>query len=154
MKRKRNDCKLMSISLKAVVRPPWYPMRRVTNERHNRELRKSLEVDGQAEPIWVVSTKRKNEYLLADGYRRVRALEELGRETVRAFVWKGGSRAKNLRDELFVVHYRTTMVRSRKEVERIEQEANRSLSNPRLVHSQDSTRSEQASGNPPPWATK
>jgi ParB family chromosome partitioning protein len=55
-------------------------------ERQQRLLA-SLAASGQQTPIIVIATDEPSRYLLIDGYRRVRALEQLGRDTVEAVVW-------------------------------------------------------------------
>ena len=55
-------------------------------ERQHRLLA-SLAASGQQTPVIVVATDQPERYLLIDGYRRVRALEQLGRDTVEAVVW-------------------------------------------------------------------
>jgi len=55
-------------------------------ERQQRLLA-SLAASGQQTPVIVIATDQPGRYLLIDGYRRVRALEQLGRDTVEAVVW-------------------------------------------------------------------
>jgi ParB family chromosome partitioning protein len=55
-------------------------------ERHRRMLA-SLAASGQQTPIVVVAAEQPDQYLLIDGYQRVVALEQLGRDTVDAVVW-------------------------------------------------------------------
>jgi ParB family chromosome partitioning protein len=55
-------------------------------ERQQRLLA-SLAASGQQTPVIVIATDQPERYLLIDGYRRVRALEQLGRDTVEAVVW-------------------------------------------------------------------
>lgn len=45
----------------------------------------SLAIEGQRTPVLVIE-KKQGRYLLIDGYQRVKALEELGRDTVEALV--------------------------------------------------------------------
>jgi ParB/RepB/Spo0J family partition protein len=62
----------------------------------------SLAAVGQQMPIVVVAEANQPErYLVIDGYRRIAALQQLGRDTVEAVVWsmseveaRAGSRAK------------------------------------------------------------
>jgi ParB/RepB/Spo0J family partition protein len=62
----------------------------------------SLAAVGQQMPIVVVAVANQPErYLVIDGYRRIAALQQLGRDTVEAVVWsmseveaRAGSRAK------------------------------------------------------------
>ena len=55
-------------------------------ERQQRLLA-SLAASGQQTPVIVIATDQPERYLLIDGYRRVKALEQLGRDTVEAVVW-------------------------------------------------------------------
>src|ERR1019366_7667583 len=55
-------------------------------ERHRRLLA-SLAASGQQTPIIVVAAEQPEHYLVIDGYQRVAALEQLGRDTVEAVVW-------------------------------------------------------------------
>jgi ParB family chromosome partitioning protein len=55
-------------------------------ERHRRLLA-SLAGSGQQTPIVVVRAEQPERYLVIDGYQRVAALEQLGRDTVEAVVW-------------------------------------------------------------------
>jgi len=55
-------------------------------ERQQRLLA-SLAASGQQTPVIVIAADQPERYLLIDGYRRVRALEQLGRDTVEAVVW-------------------------------------------------------------------
>jgi ParB family chromosome partitioning protein len=55
-------------------------------ERQQRLLA-SLAASGQQTPVIVIATDQPERYLLIDGYRRARALEQLGRDTVEAVVW-------------------------------------------------------------------
>src|ERR1700733_6449725 len=52
-----------------------------------RRLVASLAVNGQQMPIVVVAAGQADRYLVIDGYQRIRALEQLGRDTVEAVVW-------------------------------------------------------------------
>jgi hypothetical protein len=48
----------------------------------------SLAESGQQTPIVVVAAEgRPGRYLVIDGYKRIAALEQLGRDTVEAVVW-------------------------------------------------------------------
>jgi ParB family chromosome partitioning protein len=61
---------------------------RVREPRRQRRLLASLAESGQQTPIVVVAAKDSSErYLVIDGYKRVAALEQLGRDTVEATVW-------------------------------------------------------------------
>ena len=55
-------------------------------ERHRRLLA-SLAASGQQTPIIVVAAAQPEHYLVIDGYQRVAALQQLGRDTVEAVVW-------------------------------------------------------------------
>src|SRR5260370_1263461 len=55
-------------------------------ERHRRLLA-SLAASGQQTPIVVVAVEQPKHYLIIDGYQRVAALQQLGRDTVEAVVW-------------------------------------------------------------------
>ncbi len=55
-------------------------------ERHRRLLA-SLAASGQQTPIVVVAAEQPKHYLIIDGYQRVAALKQLGRDTVEAVVW-------------------------------------------------------------------
>ena len=55
-------------------------------ERHRRLLA-SLAASGQQTPIVVVAAEQPEHYLIIDGYQRVAALRQLGRDTVEAVVW-------------------------------------------------------------------
>jgi ParB/RepB/Spo0J family partition protein len=47
----------------------------------------SLAVSGQQTPIVVVQAEQPDRYLIIDGYQRIAALQQLGRDTVEAVVW-------------------------------------------------------------------
>jgi ParB/RepB/Spo0J family partition protein len=55
-------------------------------ERHRRLLA-SLAASGQQTPIIVVASEQPEHYLVIDGYQRIAALSQLGRDTVEAVVW-------------------------------------------------------------------
>ncbi len=62
---------------------------RVREPHRQRRLLASLAESGQQTPIVVVVSKDNRErYLVIDGYKRVAALEQLGRDTVEATVWE------------------------------------------------------------------
>jgi ParB/RepB/Spo0J family partition protein len=75
---------------------------RVRQPERQRRLLASLAAVGQQMPIVVVAVANQPErYLVIDGYRRIAALQQLGRDTVEAVVWsmseveaRAGSRAK------------------------------------------------------------
>ena len=61
---------------------------RVREPHRQRHLLASLAESGQQTPIVVVIAKNNNErYLVIDGYKRIAALRQLGRDTVEATVW-------------------------------------------------------------------
>ena len=60
---------------------------RVHRPEAQRRLLASLAVNGQQMPIVVVAAGQADRYLVIDGYQRIRALEQLGRDTVEAVVW-------------------------------------------------------------------
>jgi ParB family chromosome partitioning protein len=65
----------------------WEHLRVRRPERQQR-LMASLVASGQQVPIVVVTeTDRPDRYLVIDGYKRIAALEQLGRDTVEAVIW-------------------------------------------------------------------
>jgi ParB/RepB/Spo0J family partition protein len=60
---------------------------RVREPQRQRRLLASLADSGQQTPIVVVAAGLADRYLVIDGYKRVAALEQLGRDTVEATVW-------------------------------------------------------------------
>ena len=61
---------------------------RVRNAQRQRQLLASLATAGQQTPIIVVAVSdQPDRYLVIDGYKRVAALEQLGRDTVEAVIW-------------------------------------------------------------------
>ena len=61
---------------------------RVRNAQRQRQLLASLATSGQQTPIIVVAhSDQPDRYLVIDGYKRIAALEQLGRDTVEAVVW-------------------------------------------------------------------
>ena len=60
---------------------------RVRRPAGHRRLLASLAASGQQTPIVVVAAEQPEHYLVIDGYQRVAALEQLGRDTVEAVVW-------------------------------------------------------------------
>jgi len=61
---------------------------RVRQPHRQRRLMASLAESGQQTPIVVVlSTGERERYLVIDGYKRIAALEQLGRDTIEATVW-------------------------------------------------------------------
>ena len=63
---------------------------RVREPHRQRRLLASLADSGQQTPIVVVTAGPADRYLVIDGYKRVAALEQLGRDTVEATVWAMG----------------------------------------------------------------
>ncbi len=64
----------------------YEPLRRACRKRDGRVLA-SLDRYGQQLPVVVVVGGEAGRYILVDGFRRVRALVKLGRDTVRATCW-------------------------------------------------------------------
>lgn len=65
-----------------------YEHLRAQNQERQRRLLASLAASGQQTPIVVVAVPEKpDRYRLIDGYKRVAALEQLGRDTIDAVVW-------------------------------------------------------------------
>ena len=61
---------------------------RVRHPGRQRRLLASLATSGQQTPIVVVAVEgRSDRYLVIDGYQRITALEQLGRDTVEALQW-------------------------------------------------------------------
>jgi ParB/RepB/Spo0J family partition protein len=60
---------------------------RVREPHRQRRLLASLADSGQQTPIVVVAAGPPDRYLVIDGYKRVSALEQLGRDTVEATLW-------------------------------------------------------------------
>ena len=61
---------------------------RVHHPMRQRRLLASLAETGQQTPIVVVAAETQPErYVVIDGYKRIAALEQLGRDTVEAIVW-------------------------------------------------------------------
>ena len=66
-----------------------YEHLRVRNPQRQQRLLASLAAAGQQTPIVVVTVSGKLDcYLVIDGYKRVAALEQLGRDTVEAIIWE------------------------------------------------------------------
>src|SRR5215831_13153460 len=65
-----------------------YEHLRARSPEQQRRLLASLVVSGQQTPIVVVAVAEKpDRYLIIDGYKRIAALQQLGRDTVEAVVW-------------------------------------------------------------------
>src|SRR5207253_2799298 len=61
---------------------------RVRNAQRQRQLLASLATSGQQTPIIVVAhSDQPDRYLVIDGYKRIAALQQLGRDIVEAVVW-------------------------------------------------------------------
>src|SRR6202040_2054593 len=60
---------------------------RVRRPERQRRLLASLAASGQQTPIVVVLAEQPDRYLVIDGYQRIAALQQLGRDTVEAVVW-------------------------------------------------------------------
>jgi ParB family chromosome partitioning protein len=60
---------------------------RVRDPGRQRRLLASLGESGQQTPIVVVAAEQPDRYLVIDGYKRIAALEQLGRDTVEAVLW-------------------------------------------------------------------
>jgi ParB/RepB/Spo0J family partition protein len=60
---------------------------RVRRPERERRLLASLAASGQQTPIVVVASEQAEHYLVIDGHQRIRALEQLGRDTVEAVIW-------------------------------------------------------------------
>jgi ParB family chromosome partitioning protein len=72
---------------------------RVRDPRRQRRLLASLADSGQQVPIVVVAAEGCTErYVVIDGYKRITALEQLGRDTVEAVVWPMSEAAAVLLD--------------------------------------------------------
>src|SRR5437870_10114842 len=64
-----------------------YEHLRTRRPEQQRRLLASLAASGQQTPIVVVAVSKPDGYLVIDGYKRVVALEQLGRDTVEAVIW-------------------------------------------------------------------
>ena len=72
---------------------------RVRDPRRQRRLLASLADSGQQVPIVVVTAEGcTDRYVVIDGYKRISALEQLGRDTVEAVVWPMNEAAAVLLD--------------------------------------------------------
>src|SRR6202795_3992865 len=77
---------------------PWDRVR-VRHPARQRRLLASLAEAGQQTPIVVVAVEgQANRYVVIDGYKRVAALQQLGRDTVEAVVWPMSEAAAVLLD--------------------------------------------------------
>jgi ParB/RepB/Spo0J family partition protein len=64
-----------------------YEQLRVRRPVRERRLLASLAERGQQVPIVVIASSESNRFIVIDGYKRIRALKRLRRDTVRATVW-------------------------------------------------------------------
>ena len=72
---------------------------RVRHQARQRRLLASLADSGQQTPIVVVAAEgQADRYIVIDGYKRIAALEQLGRDTVEAVVWPMSEAAAVLLD--------------------------------------------------------
>src|SRR5580658_134000 len=71
---------------------------RVRHAGRQRRLLASLAEVGQQTPIVVVAEGQADGYVVIDGYKRLAALEQLGRDTVEAVVWPMSESAAVLLD--------------------------------------------------------
>jgi ParB family chromosome partitioning protein len=72
---------------------------RVRHPARQRRLLASLAESGQQTPIVVVAAEgHADRYVVIDGYKRIAALEQLGRDTVEAVIWPMGEAAAVLLD--------------------------------------------------------
>ena len=72
---------------------------RVRHPARQRRLLASLAESGQQTPIVVVAVEGQvDRYVVIDGYKRIAALEQLGRDTVEAVVWPMSEAAAVLLD--------------------------------------------------------
>jgi len=60
---------------------------RARHPGRQRRLLASLAEAGQQTPIVVIATAEPDRYVVIDGYKRIAALQQLGRDTVEAVVW-------------------------------------------------------------------
>src|SRR6266849_3132865 len=63
---------------------------RVRHPARQRRLLASLADVGQQTPIVVMAAGQPDRYLVIDGYKRIAALQQLGRDTVEAVEWPMG----------------------------------------------------------------
>ena len=71
---------------------------RVRHPARQRRLLASLADSGQQTPIVVVAEGQADRYVVIDGYKRIAALEQLGRDTVEVVVWPMSEAAAVLLD--------------------------------------------------------
>ena len=71
---------------------------RVRHPARHRRLLASLAESGQQTPIVVVAAENQDRYVVIDGYKRIAALEQLGRDRVEVVVWPMSEAAAVLLD--------------------------------------------------------
>lgn len=77
---------------------------RVRHPARQRRLLASLAEGGQQTPIVVVAIEdQPDRYVVIDGYKRIAALEQLGRDIVEAVVWPMSEAAAVLLDRSLVI---------------------------------------------------
>lgn len=82
---------------------------RVRHPSRQRRLLASLAVSGQQTPVVVVPVEgQADRYVVIDGYKRIAALEQLGRDTVEAVVWPMSEAAAVLLDRSLRLSERET----------------------------------------------
>jgi ParB-like chromosome segregation protein Spo0J len=82
---------------------------RVRHPARQRRLLASLADSGQQTPIVVVTAEgQADRYVVIDGYKRIAALEQLGRDTVEAVVWPMSEAAAVLLDRSLRLSERET----------------------------------------------
>ena len=64
-----------------------YEELRLRHPERERRLLASLAENAQQVPIVVVALSDSSRYLVIDGFQRLRALERLGQDTVKAVIW-------------------------------------------------------------------
>jgi len=62
---------------------------RIVRPEQERRLLTSLADVGQQVPIVIVQEASTSQYVVIDGYKRIRSLRRLGRDTVEASIWPG-----------------------------------------------------------------
>ncbi len=67
-----------------------YDRLRIARPDHERRLLSSLAEVGQQVPIVVVKQDGDEHFVVIDGYKQVRSLRRLGRDTVGSFCWECG----------------------------------------------------------------
>ena len=83
---------------------------RVRHPARQRRLLASLADSGQQTPIVVVAAEgQADRYVVIDGYKRILALEQLGRDTVEAVVWPMSEAAAVLLDRSLRLSEHETM---------------------------------------------